>query len=280
MSDEQQSDLRPVAPPTASMPTLSVSKPDKIGHDLRGWVKEILIVVIGVVLALGAGQIANSVHWQQQVAASQDTLRDNLRVLIASAAQREAQSPCQGRRLAALAELIDQASASGRLPAIGQLGSPGRNTFNFDSWDTLVAAQVTPHLTRDQMGNYASINSAVGLLRTTSAEEVAEWATLYSVVGPGRRFGDAEQATTRAALSRAVLAAKSLRATAASLARAVADSGLLTSAEITAIRKKAGEDYASYSRDGIMCKPLRDAPRADHYGQAPSPIDLLEPFRP
>lgn len=176
--------------------------------------------------------------------------------------------------------VIDESSRSGRLPAIGQLGAPGFYSFNFSVGDRLLASETAAQLDQHQVGYYVSVSAAAASMRAATAEELADWSDLYTIVGPGRRFGVTEQAHVRAALSRAVGAAKRLKLSAQNLTAAIAEAGLITSQEITAERRRAGGDYAQAAREGIMCKPLAEAPRADSYGQAPSPVDLLQVFRP
>ena len=271
-------------PPGASLPAeekavVEVHKPKAV-HGWRELFNEIGVIVIGVLIALGAEQVVEALHWRHQIEAGEETMRDDARFALEYGAWREAQSPCIGRRLGDLATVLDQASTSGRLPAVGQLGGPGSGTVSFPSWDSLVAAQVAPRLPRERFAQYANIAGVLGSIAVASREEQDNWAVLYTLVGPGRRISDAEQAQARAALSRAVLAAKRQRTLAEGMKGAIAASGLLPRGEIDAIRTKAGRAFATEQPTYMICKPLATTPRADTYGQAPSPVDLSARFKP
>lgn len=267
------------APPNAGDAEVEVHKP-KPFHDWREFVSEISIVVIGVLIALAGEQAVETLHWQHEIALGQEALKENARQLIYSAAVREAESPCLGRRLTAVAHVLDQASANGKLPAVGQLGAPSLAPWSWKTWDNLVASQVAVHLDREKMLSYSSIARRADILFQQNTDEHHAWSELYTIVGPGRSFGDAEQAATRAALSRAVLRAKEQLWFSKALQRAFVDSNLVTANEIKTIRTDAWRNYQIAVREGIMCKPLDQTPKADTYGQAPSPVDLSQPFKP
>lgn len=258
---------------------VDIHKP-KPWHNLREFLKEYGIIVLGVLTALGAEQAVESLHWRHQVEAGEAALREDIRVLIADGATREALSPCLDRRLRAVAAVLDEAAAKGRLPAVGQLGTPGVLRWSLQSWDALVAAQTPAHMSHDDMTFYGGEYATAQLMKNWNHEEQDAWAGLYTIVGPGRTFGDAEQATVRYSLSRAVLAAKTMRQVAAQMRDGIEKAGILSPAEISDIRRTAAAQYAKNARDGIMCKPLDAAPAADNYGQAPSPFDLSQPFTP
>lgn len=249
-------------------------------HGWREFIGEVGIIVVGVLIALGAEQAVEAFHWAHQIEAGEGALREDARNIISASAWREAQSPCLARRLDTIADQIDRASATGRLPAVGQLGSPSWRIPSFKAWDSVVASQVAVHLPRESMLGYASIASLSATMTQLNRDERQAWTDMYTIVGPGRAFGDAEQAATRAALSRALILAKDQRLSAEDISQLVSESGLLGRDEIATIRRKAAADYAAAAREGIMCKPLADAPKAQRYGQGPSPLDLGAPFKP
>lgn len=66
----------------------------------RNLIKEVAVVVVGILLALWADQTMDGINTRQQVSASVDMARRNARTLVYAAAMRDALSPCLGRRLA------------------------------------------------------------------------------------------------------------------------------------------------------------------------------------
>lgn len=119
----------------------------KAVHGWRELLNEVGVIAIGVLIALGAEQALEALHWRHQVEAGEEMLRDDARFLVYAAARREAQSACIGRRLATIADLLDAAGAAGRLPAIGQLGAPSMAYFPFASW-TVLSPRRSPRVCR------------------------------------------------------------------------------------------------------------------------------------
>ena len=78
---------------------MEIHRPKAV-HSWRELLKEIGIIVIGVVIALGAEQAVESLHWMRQVDVGEATLKGAFMQEVQNAALRDVQGDCIGQRLA------------------------------------------------------------------------------------------------------------------------------------------------------------------------------------
>ena len=102
---------------------MDIHKPKPV-HGWRELLKEIGIIVIGVMIALGAEQAVEALHWVYQVDAGEAALKVAFIREVDNIAQRDVQSDCIAQRLDFLSRMVQRASESGQLPAIATIGHP------------------------------------------------------------------------------------------------------------------------------------------------------------
>src|SRR6185312_15125667 len=130
---------------------MDIHKP-KRWHGLREFLKEYAIVVVGVLTALAAEQAVEWLHWRHQAQVAREAIAFDLRRLVVSAASRDAQAPCVARRLGELAEAMNEAQTTKRLPAIGWNHAPSLYSWHMRSWSGLVSGQTLAHIpNREQL---------------------------------------------------------------------------------------------------------------------------------
>src|ERR1700761_1104004 len=110
---------RPFPPhcgPSESPPNVTASEPLGGGMDIhkpkpwRGWpefLKEIGTIVIGVLIALGAEQAVEALHWRHETHLAREALVFDFRRVIGFAAREDAASPCLAVRLDQLSAALD-----------------------------------------------------------------------------------------------------------------------------------------------------------------------------
>src|SRR5580698_2916527 len=181
---------------------MDIHKPKAV-HNWRELLKEIGIIVIGVVIALSAEQVVDTIHWMRQVSAGEDVLKGAFVEKEKYAALRDVQSDCIAQRLAFLSAVLQRASEDGRLPPIGALGHPPFTPWSIGSWDGLVASQTISHLPRQKLIDYSIIAQRTIFLSGLSDREEEQWTLLGTMTGPGRRLSDAESEQLRIVLAEA-----------------------------------------------------------------------------
>jgi hypothetical protein len=230
---------------------VDIHKPKAV-HSWRELLKEIGIIVIGVVIALGAEQAVESIHWMRQVDVGEATLKGAFVQEVQNAASRDVQADCITRRLAFLSSVVQRSSQDGELPPMDAVGHPPYTPWTIGSWEALVASQTVSHLPRQKMIDYSIIAQMTTFLSGLSDREEAQWTTLDTMVGPGRRLSDVEAENLRVALAEASDSNSLMRRTSARLRDLVKATGLVEPSEFDAAKKRAtlGKTNAQ------ICRPM------------------------
>jgi hypothetical protein len=229
---------------------MDIHKP-KPWHGFREFLKEYLIIVVGVLTALGAEQAVEWLHWRHVVEDARAGLHLGLQRLLHEAAEREAESGCLGDEFANLRTLLSRSEASGRLEPIARIRSPIRSAWTFHSYDTIVSGQILPHLSLGERGAMITISGWSEYLQRNRDVEVHDWSILRTMEGPGRKIGDAEAANLRAALSEAIYEHGVVRTAARNMAQQIYTANVLSRAEAD----QAWSDGTAEGRQEGGCRP-------------------------
>ncbi len=174
-------------------------------HGWREFLGEVGIIVIGVLIALGAEQLVEALHWNQEVSGARNAMSLELGDSIGQSYERQRIDPCVDRRLDEIAQILDKAEASGRLPPLGAIGSPPWRTWVHGAWDSTQAGQVASHFSRQELTDRGAAYAFVDLLDSMGPREWAAWSQLSVIVGPGRPIERSEIAALRNAAAQARL---------------------------------------------------------------------------
>lgn len=234
---------------------MDIHKPKAV-RNWRELLKEIGIIVIGVVIALGAEQAVDTIHWMRQVDAGEDILKGAFVEKAKNAALRDVQSDCIAQRLAFLSAVLQRASEDGRLPPIGALGHPPFTPWSIGSWDGLVASQTISHLPRQKLIDYSIIAQRTIFLSGLSDREEVQWTLLGTMTGPGRRLSDAEAEQLRLVLAQAWNSNNLMHNTADRLRDSLLATGLVAQSAIDDAARDALRDKAK----AAICRPIGSKP--------------------
>ncbi|THD59062.1 hypothetical protein [Phenylobacterium sp.] len=159
---------------------MDIHKP-KPWHGLREFLKEYAIIVVGVLTALGAEQIAETLHWQEKVRHGEAQERLELSNVYSTATERIHLERCLDARLDTLAQaLLAHDGPWTPLPLMnnGRLGEaayePPLRAWYEGVWNTLVADGTANHLAEQQELLYAGTYSEISLVREWNRREVEE----------------------------------------------------------------------------------------------------------
>src|ERR1700743_647028 len=86
---------------------MDIHKP-KPWHGLREFLKEYLIIVVGVLTALAAEQAAEWLHWRHVVEVERDAMLSEIRGNLGAVQARVNLQPCIARRLDELQTVFDR----------------------------------------------------------------------------------------------------------------------------------------------------------------------------
>jgi len=125
-------------------------------HGWREFVHEVVIVVIGVLLALAGAEVADTLHWQSEAHsfgnAVDHELGRNLGIYVIVMQQR----PCVTRRLAELERFLADSRLGKQDRLARPISSPERYSQYSNVWDNR-SAEVTAHLPGDRRTRYSEL---------------------------------------------------------------------------------------------------------------------------
>ena len=115
-------------------------------HGWRAFVGEVGIIVIGVLIALGAEQFLEWVHWRNEVADARRALDHEVAYDLGAVQKRQDEAPCIDRRLHAIRVMLAGRSSGLRTAPRSALGQPQLWRPRTDASQAAVAGQVAEHM--------------------------------------------------------------------------------------------------------------------------------------
>jgi hypothetical protein len=222
-------------------------------HGWRALVGEIGIIVVGVLIALSAEQLAEFVHDRAQVRHGEEALRDNFGRFVTYTAELDAYAPCITARSAELRQLIDRSSVAHRLPNVGPIPQVEARPWQIDTYDAMVASQAITHVAHGQAILYSRIAMSAIDIYDDAKLEWSDWGILASLSGPSRPYGGAEEAQDRLVLARAVHQDALMRLIATNTLDRIKRTGLLND---DAFNSATAEGRRMASKMA-MCRPIQ-----------------------
>ena len=239
-------------------------------HGWREFAGEVGIIVVGVLIALGAEQVVETIHWRNQVGEARHAMAAELGDSIGQSYERQRVFPCIEARLNAISRLLDAAEKSGRLPPLGQTGAPPYRTWVHGTWDTTRQGQTASHLSRMELTNLAAIYEFVDNLDRVVLPEQSAWAEIATVSGPGRAIQPAEVVQLRNAVNQARVLNRVTAVAAIRLRQVANDAHIHYDAET--VKPYTDRPVSQYS----ICKRIPDeVPEAYAFAPMSSKLDGL-----
>ena len=138
---------------------------------------ELAIVVLGVMIALAAGQAVESWVWHKKASDGEAAIRRDIDTLVPVLAEQVAVQPCVDAQLDGLAQAVlrsgdvlaavrDLSGGEGRPSTIFRPTRP----LLFGAWESLVADGTATRLAADRRGLYSALAAELALLRSLNDE--------------------------------------------------------------------------------------------------------------
>ena len=180
-------------------------------HGWREFVGEVGIIFVGVLIALGAEQAVEWLHWRNEIADARQAIDREVAYNVGAIAKREEEGPCIDRRLQEIRGLLNgngSGLASKSRPPLGQpqLFRPRTNV-----WQAALTGQVAGHMPLGTRVGYAEIYDGFQWYAQKAADETDAWSVLGELDDPGG-LGPEDIAAVRQARSRAQVAADKMNA--------------------------------------------------------------------
>jgi hypothetical protein len=226
-------------------------------HGWRALTGEVGIIVIGVLIALGAEQVVETVHWSNEVATERESLLQEASDNVGVVASRQAQQPCVDRRLQEIRSVLERHRRGEPLGLHADIGRPTSPGASRGTWQIALAGQALSHMSyKEKLALSDSFND-FDLWERISFEEKAIWLRLAPLNMPDL-LSEQDWSGIRSAYAEAVIYNDHIRVLAPWMRMAVGKN--LPS--IDAYRRT--DNLAAFrNMAGVICKPaLSSAPGA------------------
>lgn len=156
----------------------------RLPKPLRGWREfagEVGIIVLGVLIALAAQQIAENVHDRSVARAARQSIQDELATYMGRLESRWAVRHCIDNRLAELQLLIDKAATGGPIETPNWVGRPQYWTMLTVRWDATSQSGRAALLPAAELASYAQMYDWMGNTYDSMLIEQGDWARLRTL---------------------------------------------------------------------------------------------------
>lgn len=192
---------------------MDIRKP-KPWHGVREFLKEYLIIVIGVLTALVAEQAVDLLHQRHLAEQAREAIRKEAESNLAWMAFRLRSDNCVTARIAEVQNIVLQWSAKKTLPAPLWIGRPITAVIRSAALDSASSTGRTALLSADEQARFATLRYYFQSLEENQVRERTVWARLQVLEG-----GPPYSAALQTELLLALQEAKSYRARGTAAAR-------------------------------------------------------------
>ena len=150
-------------------------------HGWRALAGEVGIIVLGVLIALGAGQLAEYLQHRSEAREARASIQAELEINMARLASRSAQRGCVQHRLAEIQALLDHAAADGTIVTPQWVGRPQFWTMQTVRWDAVSQAGRAALLPPKELADYGLMYTIMRNITGVMTTEQADWGRLRSL---------------------------------------------------------------------------------------------------
>jgi hypothetical protein len=174
-------------------------------HGWREFAGEVVIIVLGVLIALVAGQVAQSLQEHQTARETRVAVRAEVAAGLASLALRQRAEPCIARRLSEIRQIVDRWGQSGSYATpswIGAVPTFGVSLARYDAANT--AGRLAP-LSSDEQYSLGVLAFGLRAFADLQSQEAEQWARLRMLRSGAAALSETDRANIRVALQEAQL---------------------------------------------------------------------------
>lgn len=147
-------------------------------HGWREFAGEVGIIVLGVLIALGAEQLVEALHWRAQMDGERQALYSEARENIGAVRWRQRLQPCIDARLTELNAILHAHAAGRSLALRGPVGRPVTSFLSNTAWQLAVSSQAVSHMSLAQKLAFAKAFSSYENLNQALLREQDAWLKL------------------------------------------------------------------------------------------------------
>lgn len=147
-------------------------------HGWRAFFGEVGIIVLGVLIALGAEQLVEALHWRAEMNGERQALYSEARENIGSVRWRQRLQPCIDTRLAEIEAIFHAHAAGGTIILQRPVGRPVTSFMSNTAWQVALSSQAVSHMSLTQKLSFARAFSSYDNLNQALLREQDAWLKL------------------------------------------------------------------------------------------------------
>ena len=151
-------------------------------HGWREFAGEVGIIVIGVLIALAFGQLADAINARQHAQAGQEAIRREIAESLAKLAKRARTEGCIAQKLDAINAFVTRARTGGTTP-LRWIGRPQVWIMDDAVWNAASQSGRIALLPSDEQSSLSNIRRALRTAGETMIQEQNWWAQLRAIEG-------------------------------------------------------------------------------------------------
>jgi hypothetical protein len=196
----EPTDPEDVAPAGDAEQAMHIHKP-KPFTSLSEFLAEILVIVVGIVIALGGEQIIETFHWRHKVDEAEQAMRIELaRDDGAQAFGRAAISRCLDHQLSDIIDAVDAGRDRTEIAHLADAYQPAHRTWDRLAWEAAVGSDITTHLGAERLTQWGRVFDVMPLMNSLTEKEASDVDDLVGdTPGNGPLTGEEADQTIRAA---------------------------------------------------------------------------------
>lgn len=152
-------------------------------HGWRAFIGEVGIIVLGVLIALGFGQLAETIHEGTIASQARDAVRAEVRENLWWLEYRRLREPCIRRRLAELDDLLARARRGEPTPLVHRIGILPHAKITTLRWQANAQAGRASLFTGDEQRMLGNMYYTTDQFMQSQSEEEVTWSKMRFIQG-------------------------------------------------------------------------------------------------
>ena len=153
-------------------------------HGWREFAGEVGIIVVGVLIALSAEQVVETIHWRHQLGDERKALDDDAEGIWTAMSARQIIQQCVDHRLDELGLVFARHGQGKQLGIIGPIGRPGVWSASQGALQMATADGSLSHMPFEEKSKYFSVAADYDIFANAANEERDSWRTLQGLDDP------------------------------------------------------------------------------------------------
>jgi len=150
-------------------------------HGWRAFVGEVGIIVLGVLIALGLGQLVESIHDRSIAAQARDAINAEMQANLDRVAYRLRQQHCVEKRLDEVQQLLADWQSNDAFSSGLQIGFPGDAGIVDQRWQANLASGRFSEQASDVQSDQAGLYTLIHVIDSIENREIEYWSQLRAL---------------------------------------------------------------------------------------------------